>query len=84
MGLILWLGSISAVLMLRSSVSQMAGPLGPTVSGLIKIGYGVYVGMLGSIILVFSHFAAFYEGKVHSRLAKSDSVDSSVLYGYHL
>ncbi len=76
MGLILWLGSISGIMTLKSTISQMAGPLGPISSGFIQIGYGVYVGILGSTVLLISHIFAVLEAKAGSRhVAEFDPVD---------
>ncbi len=66
-GMILWLGCISAIMTLKSAVSQIAGPFGSIGSGFIQIGYGVYVGILGSMILLISHFSETLEAKAKLR-----------------
>jgi hypothetical protein len=62
LGIICWLGSLSAILQLKSIVAETA-PFGAMAAGLIQIGYGVYIGILGAILLLISYFIATSEAK---------------------
>lgn len=58
LGIACWLCSVIATLELKSIVSQLLGVFG---ADLIQIGYGVYVGILGSVVLLVSYFVAARE-----------------------
>lgn len=74
LGMACWLSSMFAILQLKSVISQLGGPFG-AFANLVQIGYGVYVGILGSGILLVSYFVATREAKAAaapSDFAKSD------------
>jgi hypothetical protein len=62
LGVLCWLGSLFAVLQLKSLISQQ-GALGALAAGSIQIGSGVYMGILGAVILLASYFAAIREAR---------------------
>ena len=62
LGVLCWLGSLLAVLQLKSLISQQ-GTLGALAAGSIQIGSGVYMGILGAVILLASYFAAIREAR---------------------
>ncbi len=59
-GMACWLGSLFAILQLRFVISQSVGAL----ANLIRIGYGVYVGIFASAVLLISYFVAIRESKM--------------------
>jgi hypothetical protein len=63
LGMVCWLGSLFAVIQLKLLVAQLAGPLGGLAASFIHIGYGVYGGILSSVILLISYFVAVHETK---------------------
>jgi hypothetical protein len=63
LGIICWLGSLSAVLQLKSIIAETGAPFGVMAASVIQIGYGVYIGILGAIILLVSYFVATSEAK---------------------
>jgi hypothetical protein len=62
LGVLCWLGSLFAVLQLKSLISQQ-GTLGALAAGSIQIGSGVCMGILGAVILLASYFAAISRSK---------------------
>jgi hypothetical protein len=63
LGMMCWLGSLFAIIQLKLLSAQLGGPLGGLAADFIQIGYGVYVGILGSVILLISYFVAARETK---------------------
>lgn len=63
LGMTCWLGSLFAIIQLKLLTAQLMGPLGGLAADFIQIGYGVYVGILGSVILLVSYFVATHETK---------------------
>ncbi len=63
LGMICWLSSLFALIQLKLSIAQSGSPLGGLAASLIQIGYGVYGGILGSIILLLSYLVARSEAK---------------------
>ena len=63
LGMICWLGSLFAIIQLKLLVTQLGGPFGGLAASFIYIGYGVYGGILGSVILLISYFVAAHETK---------------------
>jgi len=67
LGMMCWLGSLFALIQLKLSMAQSGGPLGGLAASFIQIGYGVYGGILGSVILLISYFVARSEAKKPAR-----------------
>lgn len=63
LGMVCWLGSLFAVIQLKLLAAQVGGPFGGLAASFIQIGYGVYVGILGSVILLVSYFVSTHETK---------------------
>lgn len=63
LGMVCWLGTLFAIIQLKLLTAQLMGPLGGLAADFIQIGYGVYVGILGSVILLVSYFVATHETK---------------------
>ena len=61
LGMVCWLGSLFAVIQLKLLAAQVGGPFGGLAASFIQIGYGVYVGILGSVILLVSYFVSAHE-----------------------
>lgn len=61
LGIACWLGAIFSVEQFKILVAQSGGPFGALIASFIQIGYGVYVGILGSVILLASYFVAAHE-----------------------
>lgn len=58
LGMVCWLGSLFAIIQLKLLTAQLGGPFGGLAASFIQIGYGVYVGILGSVILLVSYFVS--------------------------
>lgn len=67
LGMMCWLGSLFALIQLKLSMAQSGGPVGGLAASFIQIGYGVYGGILGSVILLISYFVARSEAKKPAR-----------------
>ena len=61
LGIICWLGALFSVEQFKVMVAQSGGPFGALIASWIQIGYSVYVGILGSVILVASYVVATIE-----------------------
>jgi len=59
LGVICWSGSVFAVLQLKALIASYPG--GQLAASLIQIGFGVYVGILGALMLLASYFVAKHE-----------------------
>lgn len=77
LGMICWLGSLFAIVLLKLSIAQSGGPLGGLGANFIQIGYGVYGGILGSAILLISYFVAKRELDRLAGSPASAELDSS-------
>lgn len=55
LGISCWLSSVLSVVQLKSLMAQSGGPFGALAASFIQIGYGVYVGILGSMLLIASY-----------------------------
>jgi len=71
LGIACWLGAIFSVVQLKLLIAQSGGPFGSLASSFIQIGYGVYVGILGSVLLLSSYLIALYELKRVTELPAS-------------
>ena len=63
LGMICWLGSLFAITQMKLLIAQSGGLFGGLVASFIHIGYGVYGGILGSVMLLISYFVAAHETK---------------------
>jgi len=54
LGIICWLGSIWAILELKSLLAQQL--FGQLAAGMIQFGNGIFVGILGALIMLLSYF----------------------------
>lgn len=77
LGMICWLGSLFAIIQLKFLIAQLGGPFAGLAASFIQIGYGVYVGILGSVILLMSYFVAAHETKKASGSPLTTKLDSS-------
>jgi len=61
LGMACWLSSLFSVWQLKILMAQLGGPLGGLTASFVHVGYGVYVGVLGSALLITSYFVGVLE-----------------------
>jgi len=64
LGCVYSLGAIITVLRMMALIAELGGSFGGMAASFMQIGYGVYVSLLGSVILLVSYPVAIRKGKV--------------------